>query len=148
MASKKYIITTAKEIPCLSGICGPITEPVSLERNDVLALVKKGFEVYECNPYDPSERVRVTRANVNSITFSRGRATVTAQRLLNRSIQDMEKPVVVDTVKKNKVEKTETKNVSKNDDTRSNETANKQNKSDSAKPNETIKIATPDAFSK
>ena len=140
MAEKKlYIITTPREIPCLGGICGPVSTPVQLERNDVVNLVKKGFEIYQCNPYDTSERVRVTRGNINTITFSRTRAAVTSQRMLNRSIQDMEKPIVADVVKKDtNKEKEEYKN-------KSSETK-KTNETKSSKDN--TKIVTPDDFTK
>ena len=90
---KKYVITTAKEIPCLGGITGPITTPVRLEFNDLTWLLNNGFTVYQCNPYDVNDRVLVTRMNMNNITFERNREVVTSERIENIKGQEMTKPI-------------------------------------------------------
>lgn len=90
---KKYVITTAKEIPCLGGITGPITTPVRLEFNDLTWLLNNGFTVYQCNPYDVNDRVLVTRMNMNNITFERNREVVTTERIENIKGQEMTKPI-------------------------------------------------------
>lgn len=41
--TKMYIITTAKEIPCLGGITGPITTPVKLELSELIWLLNNGY---------------------------------------------------------------------------------------------------------
>lgn len=90
---RKYVITTAKEIPCLGGITGPITTPVRLEFNDLTWLLNNGFTVYQCNPYDVNDRVLVTRMNMNNITFERNREVVTTERIENIKGQEMTKPI-------------------------------------------------------
>lgn len=93
--TKMYIITTAKEIPCLGGITGPITTPVKLELSELIWLLNNGFTVYQCNPFDSNERVKVDRMNMHSITFSRNRAIVTLEQMENLKVQEMSKPVEV-----------------------------------------------------
>jgi hypothetical protein len=88
-----YIITTAKEIPCLGGITGPITTPVKLNQSDLIWLLNNGFKVYQCNPFDSNEKVLVDRMNMNSITFTRNRAVVTTERIENLKGQEMTKPI-------------------------------------------------------
>ena len=93
--TKMYIIATAKEIPCLGGISGPITTPVKLELSDLIWLLNNGFTVYQCNPFDSNERVLVTRMNMNDITFTRNRAIVTMEQMENLKVQEMTKPIEV-----------------------------------------------------
>lgn len=93
ITTKMYIITTAKEIPCLGGITGPITTPVKLNQSDLIWLLNNGFTVYQCNPFDSNEKVLVDRMNMNSITFTRNRAVVTTERIENLKGQEMTKPI-------------------------------------------------------
>ena len=93
--TKMYIIATAKEIPRLGGISGPITTPVKLELSDLIWLLNNGFTVYQCNPFDSNERVLVTRMNMNDITFTRNRAIVTMEQMENLKVQEMSKPIEV-----------------------------------------------------
>lgn len=93
ITTKMYIITTAKEIPCLGGITGPITTPVKLNQSDLIWLLNNGFKVYQCNPFDSNEKVLVDRMNMNNITFTRNRAVVTTERIENLKGQEMTKPI-------------------------------------------------------
>lgn len=93
ITTKMYIITTAKEIPCLGGITGPITTPVKLNQSDLIWLLNNGFKVYQCNPFDSNEKVLVDRMNMNSIAFTRNRAVVTTERIENLKGQEMTKPI-------------------------------------------------------
>ena len=52
-----------------AGISGPITTPIVLDPKDVLKMVKSGMTVYEHNPYNISEKVKVTPQNINFISF-------------------------------------------------------------------------------
>lgn len=138
-----YTIETKKSIDCLGGIVGPLTTPTQIEFNDALRLVAKGFKMYKHNPHDLTEKVLVTRANINSIKFTRTREEATSKRLLNRSIQDMDKPLVKEVVNK-EVVKVETSEVEKIP------VVTKERK-DSTKKNETNKeekVTKPDGFSK
>lgn len=126
ISTKMYIITTAKEIPCLGGITGPITTPVKLNQSDLIWLLNNGFKVYQCNPFDSNEKVLVDRMNMNNITFTRNRAVVTTERMENLKNQEMTKPI--EPIKKDN--KPVEDNQNKNDD-KSSDTDNKVNKADS-----------------
>ena len=126
ISTKMYIITTAKEIPCLGGITGPITTPVKLNQSDLIWLLNNGFKVYQCNPFDSNEKVLVDRMNMNNITFTRNRAVVTTERIENLKNQEMTKPI--EPIKKDNKHVEDTQN--KNDD-KSSDTDNKVNKADS-----------------
>jgi hypothetical protein len=126
ISTKMYIITTAKEIPCLGGITGPITTPVKLNQSDLIWLLNNGFKVYQCNPFDSNEKVLVDRMNMNNITFTRNRAVVTTERMENLKNQEMTKPI--EPIKKDNKPVEDTQN--KNDD-KSSDTDNKVNKADS-----------------
>ena len=133
-----YTVESSKPIDCLGGIQGPLTTPVRLSFRDALQLVSKGLVVYKHNPYDLTEKVRVTRSNINTIKFNRTREQATSQRLLNRSIQELDTPLVVDVVKKEvKVEEPviEVKNISVF-------TKNKK------ETNKEQKVSKPDSFTK
>ncbi len=62
---KLYVILTAKKINCLNHITGPVTTPTELDPVDALDLVRSGFDVYEVNPYNKKEKVKVTVYNFN-----------------------------------------------------------------------------------
>lgn len=66
---KLYTVLTQKEIPSLNGIRGPLTTPVEIDSVSVLNMVRKGYEVYQHNPYILTEKVRVTANNYNKIVF-------------------------------------------------------------------------------
>jgi hypothetical protein len=147
MSAKLYTIDGTKEIPCLNNICGPVTEPVPLSREDVIDLLKRGFSVYQVNPHDKTEKVLVTRSNINSVVFKSTRAGATSKRLLNREIQKMSAPVTVDVVHKNQSTKVEEKTEKKSETNTSSETK-KNNKQSASANTEDSKVTTPDNFSK
>ena len=66
---KLYTVLTQKEIPSLNGIKGPLTTPVEIDSISVLNMVRRGYEVYQHNPYILTEKVRVTVSNYNKIVF-------------------------------------------------------------------------------
>lgn len=90
-ATKLYVIMTAKKIHCLNHITGPVTTPTEMPMVDALDLVKNGFEVYEVNPYNKKERVKVTPYNYNSIMFKTTLSDMIARKKLNRELQNMDK---------------------------------------------------------
>lgn len=107
--TKKYIITTAAEIPFLGGITGPITTPVKISDLDLIWLINNKFTVYQCNPYDDTDRVLVTRTNMYDIKFTRNRAIVTKERNERIKGQEFNKPIEqvkkeVDNIKEEKKE--------------------------------------------
>lgn len=104
-----YTVLDARPIGCLGGITGPIQHPTAIAVDDVVSLVRDGFTVYQHNPHNPHERVRVTRNNFNSIVFKTTRYDGYKARALNREINEMrakeEKKVSAPSPKKDKENK-------------------------------------------
>lgn len=123
----KYTIATIGEIPLLGNLSGPITTPIELNIQDVVRLLNDGVVLYQVNPYDKNEKVRVTFDNYTTISFTRKRAAITSNRLLNRSIREMEAPITP----KYKDEKEKVKEEAKKENT--NKLANNNNKKDDKK---------------
>lgn len=84
----KYVITSACEIDIVGGLIGPIATPIELTRSQVIKLLNDNISVYQVNPFDINERVKVTFDNYDKITFARKRAKITTTRLLNRSVRE------------------------------------------------------------
>lgn len=112
---KLYVILTAKKINCLNHITGPVTTPTELNVVDALELVRSGFDVYEVNPYNKKERVKVTVYNFNSIRFKTTESDMIARKRLNREMQKLESSSKVDTSKEEKKEETSTVSSNKED---------------------------------
>lgn len=53
----------------LGGISGPILSPHKYPINKVISMVNSGIPVYEVNPYDRNDRIRLTRSTVKSVNF-------------------------------------------------------------------------------
>ena len=141
---KLYTVTTPATIIGMDDIMGPLTTPSKMNFADVLDMVRRGYEIYQVNPYDNSEKIRVNISNINSIKFKTSISDATIQRKLNREIQEMNKSMLVDVVsKETKVESVDN-NVEKpeKDYTKNKQNENKKN-SDTAE-----KITKPDSFTK
>lgn len=141
---KLYTVASAKPICGMGGIQGPLTTPSKIKFNDVLEMVRKGYEIYQVNPVDHSEKVRVSISNINDIVFKNTRSATTMQRKLNREIQNLNKPMYVDVVKK------DTKSVVETEKKTENKQQKETNKN-KEKENENVsveKVNTPDAFTK
>ena len=141
---KLYTVASTKPIYGMGKIQGPLTTPSKIDFADVLEMVRKGYDIYQVNPVDHSEKVKVTISNINNITFKNTRSTTTLQRKLNREIQELNKPMIVDVVSKDtkSVEFVETK-VDNKQQKDSNKNKQNENKKDNVE-----KISTPDTFTK
>ena len=102
-----YTVESNREILGLGGIYGPLSEPTAIPYNDVLQMVRLGYKIYQVNPKDPTEKVKVTIKNINTIRFSNSRAMAVNKRKLNREIQEMGKPIMADVVRNNTAKKAE-----------------------------------------
>ena len=89
VTKKFYIINTTEKIHCLNHITGPITKPTEMSMTDALGLVKQGMEVYEVNPYNNNEKVKVTPFNYNNIQFKTSYYDMIRRRKLNEEMQRM-----------------------------------------------------------
>lgn len=65
MARKKFVtIESSGKILALGGIMGPIKTPSYLDMDIIINLINSGKVVYEVNPANVKEKVRLTRVNV------------------------------------------------------------------------------------
>ena len=103
--SKLYTITTPKKIIGMADIMGPLTTPSEIEFNNVLEMVRLGYDIYQVNPYDHNEKIKVTLSNINNIKFKSSISMAFSQRKLNREIQEIDKPIIVDVKKKDNKQK-------------------------------------------
>ena len=140
---KKYTVATAGPIPALDNIVGPLNTPTVMDHAAIVAMLNKNYVIYQHNPYDLNEKVRVTKKNINNITFKNTRKSVIEKRKLNNEIQNMSKPIVNIPANAPKNDhKPEVKN-DKND--KKDEKKDKQNLNPTVKKDET-KVSSPDGF--
>ena len=118
---KKYTVESSGKIPGL-GIFGPLTTPTKMEFLDVLKMVKSGMVVYQHNPYNVNEKVRVTIRNINNIEFNISKG-VSETNKRKDAIQKA-KSAYVDTVHKVNSDDNSKQNYYKNNNT--NKEKNKQ----------------------
>ena len=120
---KKYTVESHGIIPGL-GISGPLTTPTKMEFHDVLKMVKSGMVVYQHNPYNSNEKVRVTIRNINNISFSISDG-IKATNKRKEAIQKV-KGVKIDTVRKVELYNTPKQNDEKNNNGNKNKDKHQQ----------------------
>ena len=69
---------------------GPLRQPTEISIDDVITMLRKGYEIYQHNPCDLTEKKKVTLENVTSIKFKGTLAAATLRRIQNRKNQQME----------------------------------------------------------
>lgn len=98
-----FTIASALPIKALGNINGPLTTPVQIPFADVLDMLRKNYVIYEHNPVNKAEKVRVTIDNVNNITFSTTRYDALLLKEANLEMQELSKPLN-NIIEENKVE--------------------------------------------
>lgn len=68
--TKMCIITTCAELPIMGGIHGPLHTPSPLTYREIITLINNGIDVYEVNPRNKSEKVKLTSTNAIKENFS------------------------------------------------------------------------------
>lgn len=111
----KYIILDNREIPLYGGVCGPLSTPISIDKRTLIDLLQDGYTIYQVNPYDKNDKVKVTLDNYSNILFKRKRASVTSDRLVVRSVQDISNRVTKESNKDKQKENNPNKKQKKND---------------------------------
>lgn len=66
---KLVVVLDAGALPELGYICGPILHPSKIRIDLIQKLVSNRRTVYECNPTNPEERVKLTLRNVKKVIF-------------------------------------------------------------------------------
>lgn len=70
MAKEKLCVVLADgRIPELGGIIGPVAVPTKIAYSSIVSMLNRGLPVYEVNPKNVNERVRLTFRNVNAVNF-------------------------------------------------------------------------------
>lgn len=69
--NKKYVtIESPGKIGVLGGLVGPITTPSYLDIDIIISLINSGKAVYEVNPANVKEKIRLSRINVLKSNFN------------------------------------------------------------------------------
>ena len=66
---KLVTIETYGPIAELGGVSGPIVHPCKLDLETIIRMVNTRKKVFEVNPANPSEKVRLTLSNVRTQNF-------------------------------------------------------------------------------
>lgn len=90
--TKLYTVKTPKPIPCMGDIQGPMTEPTSMKFDDVLSMLCMGYEIYQHNPNKLSEKVLVTKQNIENIKFPTSKAKAISEKKDFKEMQILNKP--------------------------------------------------------
>lgn len=70
MAKTKLVtVESSGIIPILGGLMGPISSPCRIEVDILISLINSGKIVYEVNPKNIKEKIRLTRMNVLNDNF-------------------------------------------------------------------------------
>ena len=56
--NKKYKVFTGGLLPIKGGINGPILTPIALDRDEVMLLINKGYDIRIVNPYNEKECIK------------------------------------------------------------------------------------------
>lgn len=66
---KLIIVKNSVILPELGGINGPILRPEKVELSDIYQMINRRLSVYEVNPKNHSETIKLTRENANKQNF-------------------------------------------------------------------------------
>lgn len=67
---KLVTIETYGPIAELGGIAGPVVHPCKVDLETIIRMVNTRKKVFEVNPANPSEKVRLTLSNVRTVNFA------------------------------------------------------------------------------
>lgn len=73
--TKLCIVVSGGTLPILGGISGPILSPSKITISDIVTLLNAGKEVYEVNPWNRSQKVKLTTMNALDENFTRKSST-------------------------------------------------------------------------
>ena len=85
------IETPGLTLASVGGIKSPLLVPTEMDPDDIIRYVRKGAVVYQHNPVDKSEKVRVTPQNVMMIEFSTTKSQAVRKRIALREMHELEK---------------------------------------------------------
>ena len=92
MKKTKYVtIESSGKLEPLGGISGPITTPSYIDISVIVSLINMRKVVYEVNPANRNEKIRLTRLNVFNDNFASVTNVQTPKNNINKV--DEEKPL-------------------------------------------------------
>lgn len=94
--TKLCIITTCAELPIMGGIHGPLHTPSPLTYREIITLINNGIDVYEVNPKNRSQKVKLTSFNAVKENFTTDKEVQVVPSLIKDAKEKAEdnKPVV------------------------------------------------------
>lgn len=106
---KLITIESQCELPELGGVMGPIKAPVEMTIPKIISLINRGLVVYDVNPKNKKEKVRLTTTNVRTDNFISNsvKAASTRKAAVVRTVET--KTVSTNTIKTNEKSKSDNK---------------------------------------
>lgn len=94
--TKLCIITTCAELPIMGGIHGPLHTPSPLTYREIITLINNGIDVYEVNPKNRSQKVKLTAFNAVKENFTTNKEVQVVSSFIKDAKEKAEdnKPVV------------------------------------------------------
>ena len=92
--SKLVTVESHGKLPQLGGIHGPIITPNYISINIIISLINAGKTVYEVNPANHHDRIRLTRLNATHQNFQQLPTNPIKNTNISKSIKAVEKPLV------------------------------------------------------
>ena len=75
-ATKLVVVETYGSISELGGINGPILNPAKIDIDLIVRMINNNKKVFEVNPKNYSERVRLTLKNARTVNFDNAKPAV------------------------------------------------------------------------
>ncbi len=69
--TKRVIITNTTQLHELGGISGPIYHPTSIPINKIRELIRNGINVYEVDPNDSKNKIKLDLKNFDKVNFKK-----------------------------------------------------------------------------
>lgn len=93
---KLVVVKDSGPIPELNFICGPILVPTKIELKTIIKMIGNGRSVFECNPSNTDDQVKLELTNVKNNNFE-----TQAIKPAVESVKEVEKKEVVNEPEKN-----------------------------------------------
>lgn len=104
--TKLCLIKTNKIVPELYNMSGPFFEPVTLTTEQITSMLNRGVLVYEVNPYNRNEKIRLTRFLANQVNFKKPVVKSTTPVVpTSAPVQTLSETASVSQMKNNKYQK-------------------------------------------
>lgn len=112
---KLIIVKSSGTLPIYGGISGPIINPITLDTKDIVELINKSKEIYEVNPYNINEKIKLTRVNCTTENFKKVVPMIISiddKKSVDTTTTEDSKEVVPEAIEKVTEKKEETSNKS------------------------------------